>query len=182
MAKPFRLRVLKALAETVKKVAPTHVRGGDGLPFENDLTDYVDAAGVQRPRVFRGRDLFGPSDPLPLVSILEHPRAAEQLMSSGANTTATGEWELLIQGFVEDDPEHPTDPAHVLAAEVISVIAAERHNRYSLFGLGNREPCVTDIRIGAPVVRPADDTISTTAFFALSVTLTLVEDLAAPFA
>lgn len=174
---PFRLRVLKALCETIKTVTPANGN-------RNDLSDYTDQSGTLRPRVFRGRDRFGSSDRLPLVTVLEHPRPLEQISSPVGNADTTGEWELVIQGFCEDDPENPTDPAHVLAAEVVQVLGNARKagRRGNLLGLGSRQPCVMDLRVGPPVVRPADDVISSTAFFYLTVTLQLAEDLSAPFA
>lgn len=173
-ADPFRLRVLKALCGVIEGVTPAN-------GFSHDLSRYEDEGGTLRPRVFRGRDLFGTGDPIPMVSILEHPRALEPAQGGGGAPVSTGGWDLLVQGFVQDDPDNPTDPAHVLAAEVISVLAAERARRNDLLGLGFRMPCVTEIEIGSPVVRPADATISTQAFFVLTVTLTLVEDMGRPF-
>lgn len=174
MADPFRLRVLKAMTETIKTVTPAN-------GYTHDLSDYADDGGTQRPRVFRGRDKFGLSDPLPLVSVLEHPRALDNLMGSEGTSVSTGDWELIVQGFVEDDPENPTDPAHILAAEVIKAIIGAR-KKFNNLGLGSRMPCVDDIEIGSYVVRPADDVISASAFFYMIVNLRLVEDLADPFA
>lgn len=173
-ADPFRLRVLKALGDLFKTITPANGK-------MHDLSDYLDAAGVVRPRVFRGVDTFGQNHPLPLVSILEHPRALDQALGPGGATVSTGEWDLLVQGFVPDDPDNPTDPAHRLAAEVVAVLAAERERRNDLLGFGFRCPCVTGLEFGSPVVRPADGMVSTQAFFLLGVTLTLVEDPARPF-
>lgn len=174
-ADPFRLRVLKGLTAALARITPEN-------GCVNDLSPYLDEGGTMRPRVFRGRDLFGQGDPLPMISILEHPRALEQMQSGGGAAASTGKWELLIQGFVTDDPENPTDPAHVLAAEAIAILAAERARSNNVLGLGFRSPCVTSIEIGQPIVRPADGAISTQAFFILSIVLTLVEDLSDPFA
>lgn len=171
----FRLRVLKKLTDTVKTVTPAN-------GYTHNLADYADEGGTLRPRVFRGRTLFGPSDPLPLVSILEHPRPLEQEESPrDFDTISRGPWELIVQGFVQDDPEHPTDPAHILVAEVIKAIVLQR-KRNDHLGFGNYMPCVTAIHIGQPLVRPGDDVISMSAFFYLPVTLDLSEDLADPFA
>lgn len=173
---PFRLRVLKALTAQIKTVTPAN-------GFTNDLSDFADPddAAITRARVFRGRELFGTSDPLPMVSILEDPRALEPLQSPDGGTTTAGDWDLMVQGFVDDDPENPTDPAHVLAAEVVSVIVAAAKNRNNILGLGFREPCVKKISIGSPVVRPADGSPSDQAFFWLTLTLTLIEDREKPF-
>jgi len=117
-----------------------------------------------------------------MVSILEHPRAAEQVLGSEGTTVSTGGWDLLVQGFADDDPENPTDPAHILSAEVIQCLARARERRNDVLGLGGYMPCVSDLRIGSPVVRPADNTIADVAFFYVAVSLKLVEDLADPFA
>lgn len=187
MIDPFRLRVLKALSATIKTVGPAITyrdpATGEDVPFVNDLSDYPDPddATITRERVFRGRELFGTSDPLPMVSVLEHPRALDALLAPEGSQSAVGEWDLLVQGFVTDDPKHPTDPAYVLAAEVIAVIAKAAAQPRNILGLGFREPCVSKLAIGSPVVRPADGVNSDQAFFWLTLTLTLVEDRENPF-
>lgn len=173
MPEPFRLRVLKALTTAIKQVTPAN-------DCENDLSDYTDDGGTIRPRVMRGRERYGDGDPLPMVSILEDPRALELTMPGGDARSGISDYSLVVQGFVQDDPDNPTDPAHVLAAEVVRAIARTR-TRNNILGLGNKESCVSDIRVGGYVVRPADDLISTTAFFYMTITLRLVEDLENPF-
>lgn len=174
MSDPFRLRVLKALTATIKTVTP-----GNGYTF--NLANWTEA-GVTRERVFRGRELFGDTDPLPMVSVLEHPRALDAMLAPDNQPEAIGDWDLLIQGFVEDDPAHPTDPAHVLAAEVISVIAKAAKQPHNILGLGYQMPAISKLSIGSPVVRPADGVHSSQAFFWLTLTLTLVENRETPFA
>ncbi|ESQ85510.1 hypothetical protein AEAC466_04245 [Asticcacaulis sp. AC466] len=183
---PFRLRVLKAVCATIKTVTPTN-------GYINDLADKIETINGQATvtaKVFRGRELFGDSDPLPMVSVLEHPRALDALLAPDGGQDRVGEWDLLIQGFVKDDKENPTDPAHVLAAEVVKALAAETERKLdgalsrgrNLFGLGYQEPCVFKMAIGSPIVRPADGVNSSQAFFWLTLTLTLVEDQEKPFA
>lgn len=189
MADPFRLRVLKALSAELKNITPTNTRP-DGEPFAHDLTDFVDADGVTRERVCRGRDFFGPNDPLPLISILEAPEPDPQDVAGRGATHSAGEWKLIVQGFVQDDRANPTDPAYILAAEVISVLAAARTRCLpgrgragDILGFGSRAPCVGDIRIArSAVVRPPEEGISDTAFFYLPITLDLYEDHLDPFA
>lgn len=175
MADPFRLRVLQSMTALIKTITPDN-------GYQHDLSDFL-ADGVTKERVFRGRAEFGFGDPRPMVSVLEHPRALEQLLGTSASTSATGDWDLLIQGFAEDDPEHPTDPAHRLAADVIMCLAKEKATRQgNLLGFGARKPCVTNIKIGQAVVRPFDEGISDVAYFFLTVSLTLVEDQENPYA
>lgn len=173
-ADPFRLRVMKAITDAIKRVSPAN-------GYRNDLSDYVDEAGRTMSRVFRGRDLFGDSDSLPLVSILEDFRASASDPSGPGGKETASEFKVLVQGFVQDDPLNPLDPAYVLEAEVRKALVESR-TRYNILGLGDRMPCVTDLRIGQPVCRPADNEVSTVAYFFLTVTLRLVEDLEAPFA
>lgn len=175
MPEPFRLRVLKGLGEVIKTVTPAN-------GFQYDLSDYQDEGGTTRERVYRGRNLFGPNYPLPLVSILEDPRALDQVNGPGGDSSSTGAWQLILQGFVDDDRAHPTDPAYVLGAEVVRVLALARKQQRNLLDLGAKSPCVTEMTIGQPVVRPADDVLSDTAFFYLPLTLTLVEEHDNPFA
>lgn len=183
---PFRLRVLKAICETIKGVT---VANG----YQHDLNDWSvteNGETITKSRVFRGREWFGDNDPLPMVSVLEHPRALDANMAPDGGQDRVGEWDLLIQGFVKDDPENPTDPAHRLVADVIKALAGEVDRPMpgamgrgrNLFNLGYREPCVFKLAIGSPIVRPADGVNSSQAFFWLTLTLTLAEDLEKPFA
>lgn len=181
--RPFRLRVLDAISDALKAVTP-----GNG--YQNDLSDFEresDGEEVTVARVYRGRDQFGFNDPRPMVSILEHPRALDQLHGTQSAPNRAGDWELLIQGFVQDDPDHPTDPAHILAAEVTKRLVEEKvrvgnNHDTNILGLGSRKPCVTALEVGPAVCRPADEGISDVAYFFMTVRLSLAEDLENPFA
>lgn len=173
---PFSLRVLKALCNCFEQITPQN-------GYSYDLSPYTDAAGRPARRVFRGRAGFGDNDPLPMISILEHPDALAQMLKlEQEHTPAKGDWVLLVQGFVREDPENPTDPAHAFAADAVRALAEASRDKYNLLGLGGQRPCVSDIAWTRPVVRPPDDEISSFAFFYLRLTLTLVEDLKNPFA
>lgn len=178
-ADPFRLRVLKRLTQVIKD----GVHPDAATPSTNDLRDKVVAGRPPVKHVFRGRDLYSAQDdPLPLVSVLEDPNALSSLMSDGGGGgDAASDWKLVVQGFVQDDPENPTDPAYVLVAEVIRAIAQQRKS-FDMLGLGGDDPCVTDFKIGSPVVRPADGDVSDVAHFVFTLTLSLSEDLEKPFA
>lgn len=164
---PFRLRVLKALTEHLKTV--------DGLQ------DGVDEHGRPQPHVYRGRDIFGENDLLPIISILEAPEEQKQVDASSPRTTVQNHWRLIIQGFVQDDAENPTDTAYVMAAKVIESVAQVKQQRRNILGFGEKKPCILDLQIGAPVVRPADNEVSSTSFFYFNVTLHMVEDWHDPF-
>lgn len=162
---PFRLRVLIALTDVLGAI----VRAGE-IPYGYDLSAAV----------FRGRDLFGDDDPLPMLSILESPSPADANMQGNGGASSSGDWELIVQGFVQDDPQNPTDPGHYLMADVKRVLAAERAKGadFDILGMGGK---VTDLRWGSGVVRPSDEN-SARAYFWLSVTLGLVENQTDPFA
>jgi hypothetical protein len=130
-------------------------------------------------RVFRGRVIFGERDPVPMVSILEVPLPLEQIVSPRDATESAGGWDLMIQGFVEDDSKNPTDPAHRLLADVKKRLALEKRRVTAgeVFGMN----AISGIRIGPGVVRPPDE-VSAKAYFWLSLVIEMVEDLADPFA
>lgn len=170
MADVLRIRVMKKLQTVLEEI--------DGTLF--GLTD---EAGTALPtmagRVKRGRLIFGDKDPIPMLSILEVPIPLDQIVPPPDSSYSNGTWELLIQGFAKDDAENPTDPAHVLMAATKKRLAGEkRKNRdFNIFGMGKH---ITDMRIGAGVVRPPDE-VSAKAYFWLNLSLDIVEDLFDPF-
>jgi hypothetical protein len=129
--------------------------------------------------VFRGRVIFGDSDPLPMLSLLDVPIPLEPTEAPKGSGDNKGGWELIIQGFVNDDKGNPTDPAHVLMADVKKRLAIERceDRDFNLFGMGNH---ITGLEISQGIVRPPDE-ISSRAYFWLSITLIIVEDLTNPY-
>lgn len=163
---PLRLRILTALTASLKEISTAN-------GYHTDFQE----------RVWRGRVVFGENDPLPLLSILEVPIPLDQTPSPVDSEFSSGTWELMVQGFVEDDPENPTDPAHYAMADVKKRLARERRkasnmtNEEGILGLGN---FVTGLRIGTGVVRPPDE-ISAKAYFWLTIALDMVEDLADPY-
>lgn len=170
---PTRLRVLKKLTEALLEIRPAN-------DYRHDLgPDPTPGAFAEKGRVFRGRVFYGEQDPLPMICILETPLQPEQLGTPPDNPARHGQWDLTIQGFVDDDFENPTDPAHYLVADVIRRLAVEKRRNidFKLFDMGD---VVTDIRIGVPVVRPPDE-LSAKAYFWLPVTLTIAEDLDKPY-
>ena len=101
MNDPFRLRVLKALTATLETISTAN-------GYQHDLNG----------KVFRGRAVFGNSDPLPMISILEAISPQSESGMAPTDGQQIENWELLIQGFVEDDEQNPTDPAYYLLADV----------------------------------------------------------------
>lgn len=133
--------------------------------------------------VFRGRAIYGDGDPLPMLSILETPIPIDLRDAPLGSTQSKGDWELMIQGFAEDDRLNPTDPADDMLADVKKRLAIERKKAAGrripangIFGLGNH---VTNLHIGPGVVRPPDE-ISAKAYFWLTIRLELAEDLEVP--
>lgn len=167
MADPFRLAVLKRL--TARTEAEMTVANGYAY----------DIAGS----VFRGRLIFGEDDPLPMISVLEEPIPAEQLFSDADGQASTGQWRLMVQGFVDDDADNPTDPAYPLLADtkkVLSMLRNERNTTGGILGFGSKAPMVDKLEFGLGVCRPPDE-ISAKAYFWLSLTLDVVEDHDDPY-
>jgi hypothetical protein len=163
---PLRLEVLKRMSACLGEIA---IASG----YKHDL------AG----RVYRGRGLFGDETPIPCLSILEAPIPLDQLPSAKDNPKQAGPWELVVQGWVKDDRQNPTDPAHVLLADVKKRLAIERKKtdwdqpEQGIFGLGQ---FVTALYIGPGVVRPPEE-ISSKAYFWLTITLDIAEDMEKPY-
>lgn len=163
---PIRLETLKRMTDVLKEI--TILNG-----YATDLNG----------QVYRGRGVYGNETPLPALSILEAPIPLDQLPSAKDNQSLAGQWELIVQGWVTDDRANPTDPAHVLLADVKKRLAIERKKvdwdepEQGIFGLGRS---VTALYIGAGVVRPPEE-ISAKAYFWLTITLDMAEDMAEPY-
>lgn len=167
MPEPFRLAVQKALQASLEEIS---------YDFG---TQTVTLAGS----VFRGRVVFGDDDPLPMVSILEEPIAPDSDLEPSTGSGGSAPYQLMVQGFVADDPANPTDPAHYLLAAVKAKLAelrAASRESDRVFQFGSKAPTVTGIGFGGGVVRPADE-ISAKAYFWLRVTLDLAEDHQNPY-
>lgn len=176
---PFKLRALYALTDCIKEVTPANGYG-------HDLSDFDAGDGAKMARVFRGRPWFGDTDPIPMVSVLESVDEADYLFTLPPDDgSGTYEWALMVQGFVNDDPLHPTDPAYRLMRDVRRRLVREKKRRMAgrqglTDPLGSSEwnlpGCrVTDMKISTGKVRPADD-VSAKAYFWMVVILTVSED------
>lgn len=162
---PYRLRVQKAISAVLKEITPAN-------GYQHDLSNAV----------FRGRNIFGESDPLPMVSILEAPIQPDAPRLPDGGATQNGPWELVIQGFVDDDKRNPTDPAHRLLADVKKRLAQECKayvpgGGYKTFGMEGK---LGKLTIGTGVVRPPDE-ISSKAYFWLTINLQLFEAMDDPY-
>lgn len=151
--------------------------------YQHDLSAHENQ--VVRGVMYRDREA-----PLPQVSILEdldperYPRRAG--VSSAAHGVDKDEWVLLVQGWVEDDKDFPTDTAYLLMADVQKAIAklaigmdpvtfAPATPDYRMGGL------VTDVKVETGVVRPPMENVSDKALFWCRVVLGFVEDKQDPY-
>lgn len=180
-ALPFRLLIQQRITDALKEITP-----GNG--YANDLSD-LDG----KPRVVRGKALFGADDPLPLVAILQPPHPTDPVESPIGSTEGNLDWVLLIQGFVEDDADNPTDPAEILLADVkkrLAILrdAGETGPTENILGLGGSASpdtagtgnAVVDFTIGNGVARPSD-ALSSKAYFWMMIVLKIVENSAKPY-
>lgn len=177
---PLRLEIMRALTNALKDINPLN-------GFEFDLQDEYTPDNEPRPRVVRGRLHIGDDEPLPMVSLLEPPMVAQPTDTSKqvGNTLRHGNWDIIIQGWVRDDPVNPTDAAYQLEAEVRCRLAMEMKRSdarpgsssgRNYFGLGNK---ILNMTVGLPVVRP-NEHVSEQAVFYLVLTLQISEDMSAP--
>lgn len=153
----------------------------EGISFDNGYE--FDLAG----RVFRGRMVYGADDPVPMLSILEHLQPDIQLSFAGHNNIARQEtWVLLIQGWVENQPDNPTDLAYQLKASVekrLSELIVMGVDGYPVFPdayLLGTEQTITGIAVGPGVVSGPRE-ISAMAFFYLPLGIGLAMDISDPF-
>lgn len=168
---PLRLEIQVRLSAALREITPAN-------GFVTNMSGIGNAN-----KVFRGRLIFGDTDPVPMLSILDVPIPVDQLPSPADSTVSSGQWELMIQGFAVDDRLNPTDPAHVLMADVkkrlsqLKKATNWRVDTDGILGLGRH---ITGLYIGSGVVRPPDE-ISAKAYFWLNMVLDLAEDLDDPY-
>lgn len=168
---PLRLEVQYRICDALREITPAN-------GYVTDMS-----GDNENNKVFRGRLIYGDTDPVPMLSLLDVPIPIDQLPAPSDSPDSSGKWELMIQGFAVDDRVNPTDPAHVLMADVKRRLAIERTkanwrvSEDGIFGLGRR---VTGLYIGSGIVRPPDE-ISAKAYFWLNMVLDLTEDLDDPY-
>jgi len=175
------LRVLKKLVAHLEGINPDNVDPATGEPYTVDL----------RGRVYRGRSILTVDAAEDCLSILEFPR--QELFSEvGEHGIVRNEsWLLMLQGWPEDDPENPSDPAYALKAMVekrLSRILVEKKNGRGpvfpdefMLGEHNGQPELTALTISPGVVRPPEDAASRLAMFYVPLTLGLRVDVSDPY-
>lgn len=175
MAKSYRLEVLERLSALLLGITPANDYG-------HDLTG----------KVLRGRALFGDSDPLPMVSILESTKVDGGVTTGSNDEMRKSVWPLIVQGWVENDMFSPTDPAYSLMADVEHRLGRviERNKQGDgqfpeLYMLGEgrdgKGTLIANMSFGPGVVSPPREQVSTNAFFFLPVYITLAEKLGQPY-
>lgn len=131
-------------------------------------------------KVFRGRSRFGADEPLPFVSILESLRPDQQPIPAGeGNRRRLDDWELLVQGWVDENREFPTDDLYNLKAAVekrLAEVSVESNEVYRFGGL------IDKMRIGPGVVRAATPQVGGAEAFYLPLLVTYAINLADPYA
>lgn len=167
MVDSVKLTVLKRLTALLEGMSPSPV--ADVTPEAPPTM-----AGV----VFRGRAVFGDSDPKWMLSILESPRPFTGQFSADGQARRDL-WPIFIQGWCPDDKKHPSDPIYSLLDDV-----ERRLDRVVLRLPGTGNPkfiedyflgpaldgngyLITSFEVGPGVVRPPSDGISSKSFFYL---------------
>jgi hypothetical protein len=167
MSDTVRLGVLKQLSDYLA----TEVTVANG--YNNTLTASV----------FRGRFWFSSDDPLPMVSILEGITPDRNPVTAGyGQDLQSDKWVLLIQGWVQDDHDNPTDPAHILMGDVKKALGKVRKRLANMEFAGSNTAFenVAEIGIEPGVVRPPDQ-LSERAYFWLRAVVQIVEEVDSPF-
>lgn len=163
----YRLKVLKALTAHLKLI--------------KDVPGVEDYAGFDLSEaVFRGRNVYGDSDPKTMISILEAPRpdAAQRVGTDGEGRWEN--WNLLVQGWCQDDLDNPTDNVyqlmHVVEIQMQKIIESHpRTGEPTYPGMYMLGKLVTSFDFGPGVVRPPTEGISPKSFFYLPIRVGLVK-------
>lgn len=157
---------------TILKALTTHLQGitvANG--YQHDLANAV----------YRGRLSFSEETPLPCINILEPLNPDREPRVTDGGLLQKEDWVLLIQGWVDDDDVNPTDPAHLLMADVkkrLSLLMVEPYrNPNPAYMLGSK---VAGVFIEPGTVRPPEEN-SARAYFYLRVVLQVVEHLDDPY-
>lgn len=170
MADPKRLVVLKAITAVLQQITPAN-------GYQHDLS----GPG----RVARGRLTFGDNAPLPMVALNEPLNPDREARRAGSTGHLSREvWSILVQGWAADDWENPTDPAHLLMADVkkaLATVNVEGHANYRLVRPGWPSGLVGRIQLEPGTVRPPEPGVSDKAFFFLHADVEFVENTLDPY-
>lgn len=159
---PTRLHIQRVITDRLRGVTPEN-------GYQHDLSAAV----------FRGRQYFGSQDPLPMVVLLQAPQQDEPGAANASSSRYRRSMNLLIQGFAVDDPEHPTDPAEMLLAEVTQRLAGIPEEIARAPEMSWHR--VDQLEIGPGICRPPDQEVSAVAYFWLQAKVWYVEDSRSPY-
>lgn len=167
MIESKRLSILQALTR--------HLEGIDAIdPYTHDLSG----------RVYRGRSVISGDTPLPALSLLEGKATDYGVFADENQMVRKDSWLLLLQGWVQDDPVNPTDPAYQLLADVelrlSDIIAVNEQGQPKYPGAYLLNGLITGLTVASPVVRPPEDGLSSKAFFYLPLLVGMASDLSKP--
>lgn len=175
MADSYRLTVLKRLTTLLEGTTLTPVVGLDpALP--------ATLANV----VFRGRSLFGDSDPRTMVSLLESPRPQGTVYGGTDNEVRLESWGILLQGFCPELKTNPSDSVYSMLDDVekrLSRITATltsngnaKYPEHYMLGaaLDGNGYLISDFQMPGGVVRPPTENVSRSTFFYIPLQIGLV--------
>lgn len=157
MADSKRLQILKALTG--------HLEGVTGYNLQG--------------KVWRGRSRPSDESNPPFILIFEMP---PEYQDQADTRTASMPWYVGLQGYIRPDTNHPTDPAHNFMAAVKQRLAKVMDDggpdtpppEFLLNGL------IEGMEVDGGMCFDADDTTNC-CFFAMKLTLTVVENLENPY-
>lgn len=189
---PFKLVLQKRLCDELRKIHPYdanhpdpayHINQGY-FAGEDYCYDLRGAEGTDANKLFRGRATYGESDPDMMVSVLEdYQQGKNKLPTTGYSGIRHFEYRLLIQGFVPDDVENPTDPAQRLQADLeqkIGFLRKSVEKTQFLFDFSGNTGNVTGIWSDSGGVRPPDD-LSSVAYCWIEVGMDVFQVTTSPY-
>jgi len=138
-------------------------------------------------RVYRGRSQFGSDEPLPFVSILESVRPDARPIEAGhEKLVRTERWDLLIQGWCEENRDFPTDELYrmkgAVESRIAQIVAKDAQGNPVYPGAYRLGGLIAELRIGPGVVRAATPQVGGAEAFYLPLSLTYAINLADPYA
>lgn len=173
MADSKRLEVLKRLTTFLQR----EVAKANG--YKHDLDQAV----------FRGRMYTTKNDPLPMVTVLENidpDRYPQRAGGENEHARTAEDWVLLVQGWTENDPINPTDPAYELMADVRKALATICKRRGPLEP-GPENPdhylggLIAGMTMEPGIARPPIEQVSEKAFFWMRIAIKFVENPNDPY-
>lgn len=178
MADPKLLRAIMRLCDHLEQINP-------------DNPDYPDCPFDLRGRVYRGRSILNIKDARAALSILEFPRQDFTAPVGEHGIVRNDKPYFMLQGWPEDDPDNPSDPAYRLKAyceQHLARIIAEKengrgpvHDAEYMLGMNGDERYLTSFAMAQGVVRPPEDAASRLAMFYMPLVLGIKTDLSDPW-